>query len=551
MILLGFSVFLLSFVVLERVLHVLFSFVYDVVANEPAPSSVKSYAGVQVAGSFVTLACALLSSCAVSVISAGRALLSYLLWAVLVSALFSLLYVLVAYFPQELVDLVSYWNSTVGPAYDMLFITPLRVFGMLFSSVVPLWNAFFHITSSLTYKIFIKAAVRDLALFQELGEGLAGFVRASALSLADYLVSLTDFQCTDPPTSACYSVSNSVLDLITPMSHARTVSASLSSVLRSMCGSLSGPIDILLYPFLDINLAKGLHNAVNGLLYPVMQMPRITSRRCKDSGGDLVMCLPDMEPGLNLVVTGMRNIGQLLDNWLDVGSIIVQSSIGLDPGLKCDSMPLSITPLNRSMDLFGANETVVVGLTEGLYAITDGYGAQYFSHYHSVSSSLAPGSWHFPIEPSFGVASVRYLASGDSSDELGEPRTTMLGCRCDDVEGAGVRILCGLALYESEGFKSTLDPERDLTFEVNFHKRSTATQVTCSALEISVQSVRWPSRRYTRAMVLEEDLDDTCSSRGTCTTIDATVWVQPRCSSSRDANQPICRDGNPLASCFP
>lgn len=551
MIFLGFSAFLLSFVLLERVLHVLFAFLFDVATDQPASLGVQPYAGVQVVGSFVTLACALLSSCAAAALSALRALLAYVVWGVLVSALFSLLYVLVSYYPQELVDLVAYWNSTVGPAYDMLFITPLRITGMLFSSVVPLWNAFFHVTSGLVYKVFVKAAVRDLALFQALGEGLAGLVRSSALSTSDFLVSLADLQCTDPPTSACYSASSSVLDVITPMSHARAVSTSVSAVLRGMCGSLSGPIDLILYPFLDINLAKGLHNLVNGLLFPVLQMPRITSKRCKDSGGDLVMCLPDLEPGLNFVVVGMRNIGQLLDNWLDVGSIILQSSVGLDPGLKCDQMPLGITPLNRSRDLFGANETAVVGLTEGLYAITDGYGAQYFSHYHSVSTSLSPGAWPFPIEPSFGVASVRYLSSGDSSDELGEPRTTMMGCRCDDVQESGVRILCGMALYESPGFLSTLDPERDLTFEVLFHKRSTATQASCSQLEISVQSVRWPSRRYTRDMALEDDLDDSCSGRSTCTTIDATVWVQPRCSSSLDANQPICRDGNPLASCFP
>lgn len=43
----------------------------------------------------------------------------------------------------------------------------------------------------------------------------------------------------------------------------------------------------------------------------------------------------------------------------------------------------------------------------------------------------------------------------------------------------------------------------------------------------------------------------TCSGRGTCSFVDAVIWVQPKCLTSKLSNQPICRSGNNAASCFP
>lgn len=36
------------------------------------------------------------------------------------------------------------------------------------------------------------------------------------------------------------------------------------------------------------------------------------------------MCLPDFEPVFNTLTSGLRSLGRMLDNWLDVTSIIVQ-----------------------------------------------------------------------------------------------------------------------------------------------------------------------------------------------------------------------------------
>ena len=66
--------------------------------------------------------------------------------------------------------------------------------------------------------------------------------------------------CSVPVTDACYDVGgNRTLDLITPMKDARRVAALLSSVAISVCGNAAGLTDLVMYAWLDINLAKVLH----------------------------------------------------------------------------------------------------------------------------------------------------------------------------------------------------------------------------------------------------------------------------------------------------
>jgi hypothetical protein len=96
-----------------------------------------------------------------------------------------------------------------------------------------------------------------------------------------------------------------------------------------------------------------------------------------------------------------RILSVLGDNWLDVSSIIAQRSLGLlDDQLDCESRAKSLTPAFYSRQLFSSNtrQKIVVGLTDGLYAVTDGLHAQYFNHYNSVDSVASPNVWPIEIE---------------------------------------------------------------------------------------------------------------------------------------------------------
>lgn len=362
----------------------------------------------------------------------------------------------------------------------------------MFASLIPIWNAVVFIGSRIFYEGVVTTAIRELPLFYDMGSGIASFTKVSVASGSDYVNGMMT-ACPTPESVICYDPGRRSLDVIRPMGELRGIAGTVAKLARTVCRSATAPIDLILYPFMDINFAKGLHNVVNAVFFTLFQLPIVTAERCKHSGGELLLCMPDFEPSFNFLVAGLRSFGMLGDNFLDVGSIIVQSSLGFDPDLQCDQIALAITPLNKSTELFADSQTAVVGLTEGLYAITDGLHVQYFSHYNSVVSSVAKNAFPLQVDPSFGFAAVTYFETDGQHDDVGNPSTAIMGCRCDDDANVGVRIRCAFALYGS-----TLNTTLDRTFETVFHQRSTATQLTCKEAEISVQSVRWPVKRFTK-----------------------------------------------------
>jgi hypothetical protein len=218
------------------------------------------------------------------------------------------------------------------------------------------------------------------------------------------------------------------------------------------------------------------------------------------------------------------------NNWLDMSSIIAQRSLGLlDVPLDCESRAKSLMPVFYFRQLFCSHirPKIIVGLTDGLYAVTDGLHAQYFDHYDSVDSEsvASPKVWPIEIDTSFGVAAVTYRAGSGSKerDSMGDTTTTMLGCRCtDNADLPPTRIQCALALkglstvsttaytsdisYTSDGIYSKM---RGLTRVPRWPPRFRQplmlycsrglrlTYMTCSMAQISVQSVRWPVTRFT------------------------------------------------------
>lgn len=121
-----------------------------------------------------------------------------------------------------------------------------------------------------------------------------------------------------------------------------------------------------------------------------------------------------------------------------------------------------------------------VGLTEGLYAVTDGQHVMYFSSYDATESVGAPNIWPIPVDVSMGVAAVTFNEDSPERDGLANPSTTMLGCRCTDNGGLGpLRLQCGMALYELATYGESVTLSEDLVFDVVFNKRSTANFLTC------------------------------------------------------------------------
>lgn len=115
----------------------------------------------------------------------------------------------------------------------------------------------------------------------------------------------------------------------------------------------------------------------------------------------------------------------------------------------------------------------------------------------------------------------------------------MMACNCSDT-AAGVRVLC--AYLPISGVPYSSQPS-DYLAEVLFPDEVTQAMMTCSGIDIYVHSARFPFTRYDTGSSGQGSTD--CIARGNCRSVDATVWLFPRCE------QLPPRACLPTATCFP
>ena len=332
-------------------------------------TGVKQYAGVQVLGSgisFVTTMTAGVVSVAVRTLTI---LMTFAFWGILVSTFLCVLYVVHERKPGVLIWGVHFWNDVVGPAYSQFVLAPIWAVDKLASGVIPVWNGGWFMVTKAASEIGIMTLLRTHGEVMTISTDIFDISRSVTFSTVAYVGTISK-GCNPQQQLACYNEGLRMLDIITPMAHLKRLLQPISMIFLGLCGGITGPFDILTYPLRDINFAKGLHGIVNSILYAIIQVPFVTAERCKFSDGLLVFCVPDFEPVFNMMTMGLRSMGIMLDNWLDITSVIVERSLNISSVPDCDKIPLGMTPFNRSNDTFRDNQTVIVGLTEGLYAIT-------------------------------------------------------------------------------------------------------------------------------------------------------------------------------------
>jgi hypothetical protein len=395
------------FLIFERVLNASSFLLLRLATGETG--GVKGYASMQLIGSSVTYVTSFAASVTSSLVGVAAGLASYALWVFLISLLFVLLYVAQQYYPELVIDSVDYWNRSIGQYLNTLIVVPLQFVDLLFSAIAPIYNYFVWIVVQFFYNILLKTALDDIVYYKEIGIAIGSLCSHSVISVTNYINTLM-VACETPVTDICYDAGPRTLDLITPMKDLRSISISLSTIMFRNCAAIGSVASIALYPWIDINFAKSIHNIVNSILFTVFQVPVVTLLRCNNNQKDLVMCLPDFEPVFDMMSAGLRNFGMLLDNWLDISSILLQDSVGIDTSsTNCEKMSLSLTAVNYSSVLFGKNETVIVGLTDGLYGVTDGVHVQYFNHYDTIESVTVANAWPIQIDVGMGIAAVTYF----------------------------------------------------------------------------------------------------------------------------------------------
>ena len=538
--------FAVSLVVLGACERILNAFLSLFLSDTP---SLKRAAARQLLGQIVQ---SIASAGSVATRAAAKTGLGLLRWYAFFIALFlvlGLMYVTYEEYPFVWTETVRWYNESIGGWLHEAVVIPLQVcpyfacfcalgpailtrfdlaylqiVEILVRALVPLWNSAWWYLQALWRQGVFPIMLREINTVLKAASAVGQLGVDLAMALKDFVGS---FQCQG---LACLQPDLRVFNLLPVMGSVRQLAALASVFLQNVCGSLAVPVDLAVYPLLDINLAQGCHYLWNSVLQLLFVIPQATSVRCAEfapgTNFRLLLCTPDFEPFFDYLVAGLTSLGLALDNYANIALVIVQRSLtGTAP--SCDSAVDQFIP-DLLSGLFAA-PTVTVGLTEWLYAVTDGATAMY----QGSGGVAVVRAWPYPVDVGNGVAAVAYgraneldasTLSGAGATRGSAQTTGMLGCNCTDLAAGGIAVAC--AILPMAG--AVGDPAKYLLQGI-FPDDQVAGYLVCAGVHLYVRSVRWPFSHYSSDASAGASTD--CISRGSCREADATVWLVPRCSS--------------------
>lgn len=453
---------------------------------------------------------------AASMLSSAFRLLSFsfrgLVWLMLIVVIWGLLYALARDGSEALIAFQAAYNSSVGGILRLLIVLPLQLLQLLWQWVVPFYNLVIYCLGTIPIRVLYENALLNIDILTQAAANIGLFMQALVVSCYNY-VQLIIHQ----PDS--FDPNLRLMDLITPLGYFRLAVSYVLSWLGQICSIATGLTDILFYPFLDINFGLCVHNTLNSLLTLFVQTPIVTINRCRAGGGPLVYCLPDFEPTFELAVNGIRNFGQLIDNWMDVTSLIIQAMLtGTNPA--CTSGWADFTAATSSDALFGSNETLIVGVDSTSVAKTDGWNIALYLQSGVVQTF--PGAFPSAVDINYGIAVV-----SATPDIVG-----LLGCACTNL-AYGMQIVCAVAPMDM------VTPSYYVP--VQFDVPTTSFYMGCSASKIRLDSIRWPVTRFTSP-------NSNVVQPGSLIA-QAALWVRPDCSDQQI--DVACVQTFALSGCYP
>jgi len=435
----------------------------------------------------------------------------------LVFIIFSMLmYIILQYATDILFEASTSYNKYLGPSLQIIIVWPLKIFTWFFEKIIPIWNAVVWFMKKLPFEILLHTVTHNLGILLEAIEA----VGLMAAALTDSFISwLRSFHCCEFHSSTssfcnpnCFDTGERIFDFLTPMGHMRTFSAWVVKWVGEMCNILSGPLDLITFPLMDINFAKFVHFFLNSILYLIFHLPAVTYERCAQFAADgAIMCVPDLNPVFNMLTSSFHYLGMCIDNWLDVFILIIEGTLGIQTPV-CNSIPSLLRDVNFRIDFFGSRKTVMIGMTEHMFARSDGLNVQYFSSDREWQAILHPNAFPFEVNVNFGLAPIAHYFDADH-DTRGDDTTSLMGCRCSKT-AEGLDIQCGIAM-----FSDAVDASNRIV-PMKFQVPSTSRYVQCNTVSIRVEPIRWPVSRFTATKVKRTDgsfaQDVGCATKNTC-----------------------------------
>ena len=578
--------------VLERFMHAFVYFLTSSFLAMGGGESVKRLASMEVLKESVT---GVMES-AYGVVQAGSTFLAGLLssWVFILSV--TVLVFVMATMQHESAELITTYvrtyNSDVSFSIRSQFLLAMQYGQRFLHPVLVLWNALFYTVKLFSTEVLLPILTESPEMVQKVIGSIAMFARSVSYSVVTFVGRLASTDCSierlmnvqqvADKTLPCFVPGRRSLDLITPLGDFRLVAMYVLLVIKNACTALGPVVDVVIYPLLDLNFAKAVHSFVNALIYWFLNMPIMTVKRCSAAVDaqtnfegrryvGFLMCTPDMTPGFNYMIAGSRRLGQLVDNWVNVVWLVLLAALNL-PAPQCAQTPL-VFKAEMDSTLFGGNETRVVGLTSGCYALTDGNSVQYTFFLGQINHVFAGFAWRGQIAPRYGIAAVTYDAGDDSIEpNSGQQTMSMMGCQCLDVEdplgydfrdgrpGSRMVLECTVLRYDPSGVG--LDGEiQDIAsphfVPVAFSVPQSAYYMRCDTTKIVVDSARFPLSRHG---LYEEggksNMDDDADGEYTRADgvdgpdeVDAVIWVIPACEV--ESVSPSCVSALSASGCYP
>ena len=517
-------------------------------------SELKKYTAKQMLVSLLTVFTNALAAGGRVITRTVTALVQWWVFFLVVFLLFSFINVSFNEYPSIWTGSVRVYNRFIGPWVHQTILIPIKVVDVLLRGLLPLYDSLIWFLKAVGIQGLLPLVVDEIETVLKMATTLVDLVKNLSSALFWFVES---FFCEGVK---CLHPERGVLDLLSSMGNLREFAALGTHLGRNLCSTLAAPMDILLYPLLDLNLAEFVHNLLNSVVQLLVVIPKATVVRCGLKPGnhfDLLMCTPDLAPFFNFLAASMSSLGLAVDNWINMAFLIVQELLtGESP--SCDSAAAGVFPeLLINQTLF-KSAAAVVGLTDWMYSVTDGQTAYYLAHNDGTRMKMQV--WPYAVDAALGVAAVTYsrvhdldvsaFSSGKTSGSM--QTTAMLGCNCSDT-ATGMAITC--AILPMSGIP--LDKAReDYLLQVLFPTTTAASMYTCAGVDLYVKSIRWSFTRYeTTDASLGSSGDKTtlpthdCIARGTCRELDAAVWLVPRCGQDVNRNaETACLD---VAPCMP
>jgi hypothetical protein len=482
-------------------------------------------------------------------------LLSWWILIFLLTFVFAMMFLLYNESPSFFVAMVDFYNVYIGPWCSQIIFVPLYILSLILRAFIPIWNAFFYFINVWTLQGLFPLLLAQINNLIIIAKSLAYMCRDLVLT---WISGVEVLQCSG---AECFVPGKMALNVITPMGYVKEIVANSVQVFRSACSLYSVPFDVLMYPFLDVNLAYFFHNFINSLYNLLLVVPVQTAARCQlasDNTFHIMMCTPDFTPVFDFMAASFASLGILVDNWLNIILVIIQQAL-TGTAVPCDQISDTIISDIMKSDVLFSNRNIsrvlVVGLTHWMYALTDGQFIMYKGH-SDVATKI--GTWPWPANPAYGFAAVNLndlhgvdaSVVNDGATFTAIQTTSILGCMCTDTVDLGATITCSIA--PMDGWTS--DEKNSLQLQVIFPDQNIGKTMRCDDIDVLVKTVRFSFMRYSSDDVTFGSSTTTlpgmdCINRQNCREADASVWVVPRCGQSTSIF--ITQACVPGSSCFP